>query len=114
MAKILVVNNDFDTMTLLQVWLQRKNYMVKYTGDGEEVQHIVKSFNPDVILIDILRSDVAEKLKDNEVTRDVPLLIMTGYTIPKNIINLDKANDTIEKPFDLTLLEKKIENLLRA
>ena len=44
MAKILVVNNDIDMMSLLKKWLQRKNYEVKYTSNGEDATHIAKDF----------------------------------------------------------------------
>ena len=44
MKKILVVNNDFDTMSLLKNWLEKKTYKVKYTSSQEEVPEIIKNF----------------------------------------------------------------------
>ena len=46
MKKILVVNNDFDTMSLLKSWLEKKTYKVKYTGNQKEVPKIIKEFRP--------------------------------------------------------------------
>jgi two-component system alkaline phosphatase synthesis response regulator PhoP len=112
MKKILVINNDFDTMALLKTWLERKTYEVKYTGNQEEVPEIVKEFRPELVIVDVLQKDVAEQLKENEKTRSVPVLLMTGYTL-KQMNSPVPADDTIEKPFNLPLLEKKIERLIQ-
>ena len=111
MEKILVINNDKDTMTLLKTWLERKKYQVKYTESKEEVPHLVKDFNPRVVLVDVLHGAVAEELKSDQQTRDIPVLLMTGYTKSREGTSI-AADDVIEKPFDLNLLEKKIENLI--
>ncbi len=49
MARILVINNDIDTMSLLRDWLERKKYIVKYTSDSQEVLHLVREFKPNSI-----------------------------------------------------------------
>jgi len=111
MEKILVVNNDLDTMTLLKSWLEKKAYKVKYTADREIVRELVKEFNPDVVLVDVLQKDVIDQLKSDEETRTIPVLLMTGYTVRQKIPQMP-ADDIIEKPFNLNLLEKKIEKLI--
>ncbi len=113
MRKILVVNNDIDGMWLLQKWLERKEYEVKYTGNEEEVFNIMRKFAPDLVLVDVLQSEVAEQLKSNEHTKEIPVILMTGYTISKQSINATIADDVIEKPFNPKLLEKKIERFLK-
>ncbi len=112
MAKILVVNNDVDTMTLLQDWLERKNYTVKYTSNSEAVHYLVKEFRPNVVLVDILQKKVAEELKRNVETAEVPMLLMSGYTNSLTSLEVE-PDDVIEKPFSLHLLQQKIENLLQ-
>ena len=111
MKKILVVNNDLDTMTLLQNWLEKKTYKVKYTGNQEEVSDIMKEFAPELVIVDVLQKEVAEQLKTHNDTSSVPVLLMTGYTLrAKN--HLLPVDDVIEKPFNLPLLEEKIEKLI--
>jgi CheY-like chemotaxis protein len=112
MKKILVVNNDFDTMTLLKSWLEKKTYEVKYTGSQQEVPKIMKEFAPELVIVDVLQKEVAEQLKTNRKTRSVPVLLMTGYSL-RQINNRLPVDDTIEKPFNLPLLEKKIERLIQ-
>jgi CheY-like chemotaxis protein len=113
MGKILVVNNDIDTMSLLQVWLERKTYKVKYTSDGEAVPRLVKKFGPDLLLVDVLQSKAAEQLKADERTKSIPIILMTGYTILNSGIQIEKFDDVIEKPFDLSVLEEKVEKFLK-
>ena len=113
MKKILVVNNDFDTMTLLKNWLEKKTYSVKFTGSQEEVPEIINKFRPGLVIVDVMQRVVVEQLKINKKTRAVPVLLMTGYTLMQ-INNQLIVDDTIEKPFNLPLLEKKIERLLKT
>ena len=112
MKKILVVNNDFDTMSLLKSWLEKKTYEVKFTGNQKEVPRIMKEFAPELVIVDVIQKEVAEQLKINKKTRSVPVLLMTGYTL-RQMNNQLPVDDTIEKPFNLHLLEKKIERLIR-
>ncbi len=42
MEKILVINNDKDTMVLLKTWLERKKYEVRFTENRDEVPHMIK------------------------------------------------------------------------
>ena len=111
MDKILVINNDDDTMSLLKIWLERKSYHVKYTSSADNIPQLIKEFEPKVVLVDVLQKDVAEEIKKNEETCDVPLILMTGYTSRQTQLEV-MVDDTIEKPFDLMLLEKKIERLI--
>ena len=113
MGKILVVNNDFDMMALLQTWLQYKNYIATFTGNAEEVPQLVITFEPDILIVDVLQGAVVEKLKLNKKTQRIPILLMTGYTVSKTTPLIRLADDIIEKPFNLPLLERKIERLIR-
>jgi CheY-like chemotaxis protein len=113
MKKILVVNNDLDTMTLLKGWLERKSYEVKFTGNGEEVPGLVKNFSPDILIVDVLQHKAAERLKADEETRNIPVIMLTGYTLQDQNKLVVAADAIIEKPFDPKSLEEKIEHCLK-
>lgn len=113
MEKILVVNNDFDTMDLLKSWLERKKYKVKFTGNEDEPPHIVKDFRPDLLLIDVLKEGVARELKSSEKTKNIPVILMTGYTITSQNISHEHVDALIEKPFDPNALDKIISKILK-
>ncbi len=111
MKKILVVNNDFDTMNLLKSWLEKKGYEVKFTGNFYEAVRLMKVFAPALIIIDILQHAIVRSIKSQKEFEDIPMLLMTGYTSPPVDKNLP-VDDCIEKPFDIPLFEKKIKMLL--
>ena len=112
MKKILVVNNDYDTMTLLQAWLEKKGYAVKITGNASGVLSLINEFRPDLVLVDVLQNKVIDEI-NKEIGNHVPVLLMTGYTLRKHTKHFQVA-DSIEKPFDLELLERKIKDLIIA
>jgi len=111
MDKILVINNDDDTMSLLKIWLETKSYHVKYTSSGDNIPQLVKEFAPKVVLVDVLQKDAATEIKGNKETNDVPVILMTGYTSRQTSLEA-MVDDVIEKPFDLVSLEKKIGQLI--
>ncbi len=113
MAKILVVNNDFDTMTLLKTWLERREHKVTFTSAAEDVADIINKFKPDVLLVDVLQGKVIDELKTHNHTKEIPVILMTGYTLPKKTASTHRADDIVEKPFDLVLLQDKIEQFLK-
>ncbi|MEJ7588040.1 MAG: response regulator [Ferruginibacter sp.] len=111
MEKILVVNNDKDTMSLLKELLERKSYNVKYTSNKEECITIAERFKPDIVLVDILQKNCVRDLKINQSTSVIPLILMTGYSWnEKN--NEVEVDDIIEKPFFLDQLETIIKRTI--
>jgi DNA-binding response OmpR family regulator len=111
MENILVVNNDVDTMDLLKNWLEKKAYRVDYTSNKSAVPEMIREFQPSLIIVDILQKELLPDLKKNKDSCDVPVLLMTGYTRPYNSRE-GLVDDVIEKPFNLNLLQHKIETLI--
>ncbi len=111
MEKILVVNNDMDTMTLLKSLLERKLYAVKFTGNQDEAMDLAADFRPDLIIIDILQREVIELLRKTETFNHIPIILMTGYNSTEKSIE-SAVEDVIKKPFDFELLEHKIRQQL--
>lgn len=92
---------------------------VKSVTSGLDVLTVAKTFEPDLIIIDILLTkkngyEVSLELKTDDLTRSIPIVLMWS-----NFMQLDlpqflasKANDSIEKPFDANDLKAKVEKLL--
>ena len=110
MTKVLIVNNDIDTMSLIQRALVNRLYDVIFTGNGKDIPRLMKEFQPDVVLVDIIQNEVAESLKVNIETAKVPVLIMTGYSYPESYTMY--SDDIIHKPFNVQSLQAKIDGLL--
>ena len=113
MKRILIINNDFDTMGLLKNWLETKGYQAVFTGNEDEVLQIIEGFSPELIIIDESQNDIITVLKNHSIYSSTPILLMTGYTTRSASRKLS-ADDIIEKPFNLPLLENKIEKLIQG
>lgn len=111
MKKILVLNDDPDTMTLIEIWLERKGYDVKFTANKKEAIHLVGSFSPTLIIIDILQLETLLAIRHIPEYKKVRMLLMTGQPLGDLNDNLP-IDDFIEKPFDMDLFEGKINNLM--
>jgi len=110
MKKILVINNDLDTMNLLKDLLEKKEYKVNYTSNGKETVQLAKEFAPDLVLVDVQQRNVVNDLRQHPATANVPIILMTGYNwYEKHDVKVDEI---IEKPFLLEQLQHKIKNTL--
>jgi DNA-binding response OmpR family regulator len=109
MNKVLIVNHSEDTMELMKMWLNKKGFEVKCTNQ-EEAFPLLLEFKPNVVIVDALQHEVAERIKQEEKLSDIPVIVMTGNV--KNRYNL-MADDTISKPFNPTELELKIQKFLK-
>ncbi len=111
MERILLINNDFDTIHLLKQWLELKGYIVEFTGNYEHIPALLKRFSPDLFIIGSQQRDIAKGLHDYAVSMAVPVLMMTGYTAWKD--NYIQDDDVMEKPLNLEVLAKKIKGLIK-
>lgn len=112
MQKILLVNNDLDLLSLLKTWLEhKKTYRVQVTTSHKDVRTIIRHFQPELVLADIMQKKAVEEIKGNEYSKNIPVILMSGHTgLQKN--EQYPVDDFIEKPFDLSLLEIKMQQLL--
>lgn len=112
MNKILVVNNDLDSMDLLKSWLETRHFEVEITTNREDVPRIVREFKPRIVMADIIQKQVIADLKENTNSMHIPVMLMSGYTKRQDYLHLN-ADDVIEKPFNLPLLEFKLRRLFK-
>ena len=113
MKKILIINNDTDTLKLLKSWLERKEYDVKFTVHMNNVAGIINDFAPDLLLIDVLQLGILKELKSLILSKEIPVIVMTGNAMHDQDALMNIAADVIEKPFETKALEKKIGKFLK-
>ena len=111
---ILVVDDDPDILDALQFMLDDAGYSVKTPEKGEYAENLHDSNGglPDVILLDVLLSGkdgrlICQKLKSQEETRHVPIIMMSAHNNARQSVASVGADDFIAKPFEADdLLEK--------
>jgi diguanylate cyclase (GGDEF)-like protein len=116
--KILVVEDDEFVAKVLAITLGQQNYAVEVAADGEIAWDLIKSFEYDLILLDV----ILPKLDGISLCRQLrsqgyhmPILLLTGHaTGHEKAAGLDAgADDYVVKPFDREELIARIRALLR-
>ena len=117
MKKILVVDNDIDALNVVKVVLTDHHFIVKTISRWQIVSKTVKTFMPDLILLDIDLegkdgSEICKDLKDKEETKHLPVILFSGHRMPEEYLKACDAQGFLAKPFGPAGLLKIIsENL---
>ncbi|HVW98590.1 MAG TPA: response regulator [Mucilaginibacter sp.] len=115
--RILVLDDNQDILDIVQETLTYEDFEVKSTSKSNEVIALAESFNPDLVILDfrvagVNGGDLCLQIKSHPRFKDVPVIIYSAY-ISKNTDLLAYGCDAIiNKPFDLTELVEKVNNLL--
>ncbi len=121
-ARILIVDDEKAYVQLLQRFLESAGYRhVRTTTDPHLVKGIVAEFDPDLILLDLRMPEkdgigVMQELEPFTSEFYLPILVLTGdITEEAKRKSLSSgARDFLNKPFDLTEVRLRIENLLET
>lgn len=117
MRKILLVEDDKGIVNSLFLLLTKEGYKVETAYNGVEALEKFKSFNPDLILLDLLlpEKDGWEVCKEIRKVSNIPIIMLTAkdQEIDKVIGLKLGADDYITKPFGAKELLARIEAVLR-
>jgi two-component system sensor histidine kinase/response regulator len=117
--KILIVDDTVDTVELLKKRFRAEGYDTAEAYDGEEALKQVAEYHPDLIVLDVMMPkldgyEVCQRLKIDENTRYIPILMLTAKSdVESKIKGLDiGADDYLPKPFDYKELSARVRSLL--
>ena len=121
-AKVLIIDDEKLLVKSTCMALAHYGFEVKGILDGEEGLRTVLDYKPDVILLDIMMPgmdgwQVLEKLKENEETKHIPVVIFTAreYSNGKALAIKNGAADYVAKPFEphelAAIVEKQLKSL---
>jgi PAS domain S-box-containing protein len=119
-GRILIVDDEESNIKLLEGMLRPENYHVFGCLSGEEALQNVFDKRPDLILLDIMMPgingfEVCERLKNDEMTRMIPVLMVTALNETEHLANAVDAgaDDLLKKPIDQIELRVRVRSLLR-
>ena len=118
-AKILLVDDHEQNLTLLRVILRPHGYDIRLSHSGEEALRQVSTDPPDLIILDIMMPgqngyQIFSSLRNDAHTLGIPVIIMTAraeHIYERISVDLGAANH-ITKPFHPLDLVEKVKVLL--
>ena len=118
--KILVVDDNPDNVDLLTQYLSGLDYEIIPAYDGQEALLSVEREDVDLILLDVMLPgmsgfEVCRRLKANEGTDFIPIVLVTVRDDTRSKLEgfATGADDYITKPFDIEELSARVKSLLR-
>lgn len=119
-ARILVVEDDVDQRSIIEMVLKDAGYEVFLAGDGREGFKVLEEKLPDLVISDLMMPEVdgaelIRKIKGDKRFSKLPILVLTVISdAEKEYLLLSLGvDDYCEKTIQRNILLKRIENLLR-
>ena len=117
--KILVVDDEEDIAELVRYNLMSEGYDITCAGSGEEAVRLVESKPFDLLVLDLMLPgingiNVAKKLRADQKTRHIPIIMLTAKSEEADIVKgLELADDYITKPFSPKILCARVNAVFR-
>ncbi len=121
MARILVAEDEPYILKALDFRLKNLGHEIIAAVDGGEALEIATKEKPDLVLLDIMMPvmdgfQVLRKLKSQEKTKNIPVIMLTAKSQEKDIVTglEDGAADYITKPFSFAELIARVNRTLAS
>ena len=114
---ILIVDDDAETRSLLQQYLQKQGYRVTSAADGRALRGALVTARPDLIVLDLMLpgEDGLQLCRDLRTRSNLPVIMLTARGEETDrIVGLEMgADDYLAKPFNPRELLARIKSVLR-
>jgi len=117
--KILIVDDDLDSLKLIGLMLQRQGYEIVAANAGAQAIAKAAGELPDLIILDVMMPDmdgyeVSRRLRANPDTRDIPIIMFTAKTlVDDKVAGFEAgADDYLTKPTHPAELASRVKAVL--
>ena len=121
MAKILFIEDETALQRTLSAVMEQAGHIVTNAYDGENGLELAQEAVPDLILLDLILPkmdgfSVLEKLKSDEKTKDIPVIVLTNLESVddvEKVIGLGATTYLVKANYDLDDIVGKINEVLK-
>jgi DNA-binding response OmpR family regulator len=118
MTKVLVIDDDPDVRTVMNVLMKKQGYLVETASDRENALAKLNGFQPSVILLDVLLSgtdgrELCREIKASEDMKDIPVIMFSAHPGAAENFSTYGADDFIGKPINTDILLQKVDRLVK-
>jgi DNA-binding response OmpR family regulator len=117
--RILIADDDPAILGMLSLRLQKRGFEILEASDGEQTLEVARAQKPDLIILDVMMPkkngwEVARELKQDETTASIGIIVLTAIGEKMNEMTspLYGADEHVDKPFEFSDLEAKIDEVL--
>lgn len=118
--KILIADDNEANVELLEAYLAGVDCDIEVAVDGQDTLNKVKSFQPDLVLLDVMMPklsgfEVCKQIKDDPELKRIMILMVTALNELGDIERAVTAgtDDFLSKPVQQVELLKRVENMLK-
>ncbi len=119
MIKVLIIDDDPDVRTVMNVLMKKNGFAVDTAANREEALDKLEQFDPSVVLLDVLLSgtdgrDLCQQIKADEKLQHIPVIMISAHPGAAENISSYGADDFLTKPVNTEMLLSKVNELTRA
>jgi len=119
--KILIIEDDRSLQSALVEIIQQEGFETESAFDGEEGLAKIRSFGPDLVLLDIILPkkdgfDLLSEIKKDEALKNIPVLVLTNLEEVNNIqkaLDLGANSYLVKSDFSLKDIVEKVRVILK-
>lgn len=111
--KILVIDDDPDVRTVMDIFLKKQGFKVETASRKEEALEKLEQFKPSVVLLDVLLSGadgrtLCREIKAKEELKNIQVIMLSAHPGAAENISSYGADDFIAKPLNTKILLNKL------
>ena len=116
-GRVMIFDDDADLLEVCSIVLKTKNYSVIGINKCSDIIHEVKSFSPNVILMDNWIPDVGgvkatQQLKNNPELKSIPVIFFSANDRVEDLAREAGAEFYLQKPFEIEELETTVSKAI--
>ncbi|GAB1544631.1 hybrid sensor histidine kinase/response regulator [Scytonema sp. NUACC21] len=118
--KILIIDDEPDNFDVIDTLLESEGYHLSYASNGNKALNLLKTFLPDVILLDVMMPQMngiefCQRFKSHLEWKHIPVIIVTALSSKEDLSKCLAmgADDFISKPVNGIELRARVKSMLR-